>query len=180
MAKPDFYNVLGIPRSATEDDIKKAYRKIALENHPDRHQQSEPAVRAQAEARFKEANDANEVLSNASKKALYDKYGHLGLERDFDPRAYEARMEEILRGARNTRREPFVDPFAEPFAEPLGKSFEQEATKIRMTPAGVAFAALATVMLGSVAIGVAAYRKKEQQRRTEKQTQGYSAPSFNL
>ncbi len=71
MAKRDYYEVLGVPRTATEDDIKKAYRKLAFDNHPDRNP-GEPA----AEARFKEATEAYEVLRDRDKRARYDQFGH--------------------------------------------------------------------------------------------------------
>lgn len=73
MAKRDYYEVLGVSRDATEDDIKKAYRKKAKESHPDLHPNDH-----KAEERFKEINEANEVLSDAQKRAQYDRYGHDG------------------------------------------------------------------------------------------------------
>jgi molecular chaperone DnaJ len=75
VSKPDYYELLGVARDADEETIKKAYRKKALENHPDRN----PNDKA-AEARFKLASEAFEVLSNAEKRATYDRYGHEGLE----------------------------------------------------------------------------------------------------
>ncbi len=71
MAKRDYYEVLGVPRGASEDDIKKAYRKLAFDNHPDRNP-GEPA----AELRFKEATEAYEVLRDSNKRARYDQFGH--------------------------------------------------------------------------------------------------------
>ncbi|WP_420454711.1 molecular chaperone DnaJ [Rubrivirga sp.] len=73
-AERDFYDVLGVARTATADEIKRAYRKRALESHPDRNPSD-----AQAEARFKEAAEAYEVLSNADKRARYDRFGRAGL-----------------------------------------------------------------------------------------------------
>lgn len=72
--KRDFYEVLGVERNATDDEIKKAYRKIALKNHPDRNPGDDEAV-----ARFKEASEAYDVLSDADKRSRYDRYGHAGL-----------------------------------------------------------------------------------------------------
>ncbi len=70
----DYYDVLGVPRTATADEIKKAYRQRALEHHPDRN-----AGDAEAEARFKEAAEAYSVLSDADKRARYDRFGRQGL-----------------------------------------------------------------------------------------------------
>jgi molecular chaperone DnaJ len=75
MAKRDFYDVLGVAKNADADTIKKAYRKKALEYHPDRN----PGDKA-AEEKFKEAAEAYEILSNADKKARYDRYGHAGVD----------------------------------------------------------------------------------------------------
>jgi molecular chaperone DnaJ len=75
MAKRDYYEVLGVPKNAGADDIKKAYRKKALEFHPDRN----PGDKA-AEEKFKEAAEAYDVLSDNDKRARYDRYGHAGVE----------------------------------------------------------------------------------------------------
>ncbi|MFM8624171.1 MAG: molecular chaperone DnaJ [Betaproteobacteria bacterium] len=77
MAKKDFYDTLGVPRNASDEDIKKAYRKLAMKYHPDRNQGE--AAKA-AEEKFKEAKEAYEVLSDGSKRAAYDQYGHAGVD----------------------------------------------------------------------------------------------------
>ena len=77
MAKRDFYEVLGVPKNASDDEIKKAYRKLAMKYHPDRNQGEAAAA---AEEKFKEAKEAYEVLSDAQKKAAYDQYGHAGVD----------------------------------------------------------------------------------------------------
>ena len=73
--KRDYYEILGVDKNADEGTIKKAYRKVAMQYHPDRN----PGDKA-AEEKFKEAAEAYEVLSDANKKARYDRYGHAGVE----------------------------------------------------------------------------------------------------
>ncbi len=75
--KRDYYDILGVTKSASASDLKSAYRKLALKWHPDRNKESG------AEAKFKEINEAYEVLSNSDKKAKYDQFGHAA----FDPSA---------------------------------------------------------------------------------------------
>lgn len=74
MSKRDYYEVLGVAKAAGADEIKKSYRKIAMQNHPDKNPGNK-----EAEERFKEAAEAYEVLSNAEKRAQYDRYGHAGM-----------------------------------------------------------------------------------------------------
>lgn len=77
MAKRDYYEVLGVPKNAGEDEIKKAYRKLAMKYHPDRNQGD---AAKEAEARFKEAKEAYEMLSDAEKRGAYDQFGHAGVD----------------------------------------------------------------------------------------------------
>ena len=72
--KRDYYEVLGVPKNATEDEIKQAYRKLALKFHPDRNKGSK-----EAEEKFKEATEAYEVLRDPKRRAQYDKFGHEGV-----------------------------------------------------------------------------------------------------
>ncbi len=76
--KRDYYQVLGLDKSASEDDIKKAYRKLAKKYHPDLNQGD-----AAAEANFKEVNEANDVLSDSQKRSKYDQFGHAGVDPNF-------------------------------------------------------------------------------------------------
>ncbi len=74
MAKRDYYEVLGVPKNASKDDLKKAYRKLAMQYHPDRN----PGDKA-SEEKFKEAAEAYEILNNDDKRAKYDRFGHDGV-----------------------------------------------------------------------------------------------------
>ncbi|CAB3776994.1 molecular chaperone DnaJ [Pararobbsia alpina] len=75
MAKRDYYEVLGVAKNASEDEIKKSYRKLAMKYHPDRNPDNKDA-----EEHFKEAKEAYEMLSDAQKRAAYDQYGHAGVD----------------------------------------------------------------------------------------------------
>ena len=75
MAKRDYYEILGVDKGASEADLKKAYRRLAMKFHPDRNSDD-----TNAEEKFKEANEAYEVLSDAETRGVYDRYGHAGLE----------------------------------------------------------------------------------------------------
>ena len=79
MAKRDYYEVLGVDKSATADAIKKAYRKKAIQYHPDKQQGKSEAEKKEAEDLFKEAAEAYSVLSDPDKKARYDQFGHAGM-----------------------------------------------------------------------------------------------------
>ncbi len=95
MTERDFYDVLGVAKSASDHDIKEAYRKLAFEHHPDRNRSPE------AEERFKEISEAHSVLSDPEKRALYDA---LGPEKYDDPREvfrYQQEREAALRERRD-------------------------------------------------------------------------------
>jgi molecular chaperone DnaJ len=74
MSKRDYYEILGVAKNASDDEIKKAYRKLAMKHHPDRNPDDKSA-----EEKFKEAKEAYEVLSDADKRAAYDQFGHEGI-----------------------------------------------------------------------------------------------------
>ncbi len=76
MSKADYYETLGVSRDASEADLKKAYRRLAMKYHPDRNTDNSE----ESEARFKEAKEAHEVLSDPKKRAAYDQYGHAGVD----------------------------------------------------------------------------------------------------
>jgi molecular chaperone DnaJ len=81
--KQDFYDVLGVPRNASQEEIKKAFRKLAMQHHPDRNKSPD------AHERFKEINEAYEVLGDAERRAMYDRFGHAGTESPFGARGFE-------------------------------------------------------------------------------------------
>jgi molecular chaperone DnaJ len=105
MAKRDYYEVLGVAKNAAEDDIKKAYRKLAMKHHPDRNQ-GDGAKKS--EEHFKEVKEAYEMLSDPKKRAAYDQYGHAGV----DPN---------MGGGRGA--EGFGGGFAEAFGDIFGDIF---------------------------------------------------------
>ena len=94
MAERDFYKILGVERTADEKEIKKAFRKLAKKYHPDTNQGN-----ASAEQRFKEINEAYDVLGDPKKRSLYDKYGEMAFREGFDPEAYEAYRRQGFGGA---------------------------------------------------------------------------------
>ncbi|RTZ42354.1 molecular chaperone DnaJ [Candidimonas sp. SYP-B2681] len=101
MAKRDYYEVLGVAKNASDDELKKAYRKLAMKYHPDRNPDSK-----ESEEKFKEAKEAYEMLSDEQKRGAYDRYGHAGV----DPNA----------GAGGMGGAGFADAFGDIFGEIFG------------------------------------------------------------
>jgi molecular chaperone DnaJ len=89
MAKRDYYEVLGVPKSASEDKIKKAYRELAKKHHPD----ANPDNKEQATEKFKEVCEAYEVLMDKEKRATYDRFGHAGMEGTFGSGGFNMRRD---------------------------------------------------------------------------------------
>ena len=107
MAKPDYYETLGINRDSTRDDIKKSYRRLAMKFHPDRNPNDK-----QAEEKFKDIKEAYEILINDEKRNLYDTYGHSGINNE-----------------NNSGMGGFTDAFGDIFGEIFGNSSESDIQK---------------------------------------------------
>jgi molecular chaperone DnaJ len=110
MAKRDYYDVLGVAKNASDEDIKKAYRKLAMKHHPDRNQ-GDGATKS--EEKFKEAKEAYEMLSDPQKRAAYDQFGHAGV----DP---NAAMGGGFRGAGPEGFGGFAEAFGDIFGDIFG------------------------------------------------------------
>jgi len=106
MSKKDYYEILGVNKDASEDELKKAYRKLAMKHHPDRNPDN-----PNAEEHFKEAKEAYEVLTDPQKRAAYDQYGHAGI----DPSAHG-----FGAGASAKGFEGFADAFGDIFGDIFG------------------------------------------------------------
>lgn len=130
MAKRDYYEVLGIDRSADEDAVKKAFRKLALKYHPDRNPGDQ-----QAEAKFREASEAYKVLSDATQRAKYDRFGHAAFDSaaagfDFSASGFEDIFSDIFGeffGAAGGRRSAGGRRRGEDLSYSLEVDFEEAA-----------------------------------------------------
>lgn len=112
MAKEDFYKLLGVDRNASDAEIKKAYRKMAMKFHPDRNTDNPE----QAEAKFKEIKEAYEVLSDAKKRSAYDQFGHAGVDASMGG------------GRGGFGAENFSDVFSDVFGDIFGSSGRQRSS----------------------------------------------------
>ncbi|MFQ5838125.1 MAG: molecular chaperone DnaJ [Thermoplasmata archaeon] len=122
MAKRDYYEVLGVSRDATEEDIKRAYRKLAKKYHPDLNKDNPK----EAEERFKELSEAYEVLMDGEKRVLYDRYGHEGVQRTFGDRGFDWSHFTHFRDLGDIFGNSFFLDFFGEFSRPFGGSLFEE------------------------------------------------------
>jgi molecular chaperone DnaJ len=113
MAKRDYYDVLGVDKSAEADVIKTAYRKLAMKYHPDKNKDNK-----EAEEKFKEAAEAYEVLSDRNKRAIYDQHGHDGIDGQFGAGGFN--MDDFVRGHSGDFTDIFQGIFSEFFGGSMG------------------------------------------------------------
>ncbi len=126
MPQKDYYNILGVPRTASDDDIKKAYRKLAMQYHPDKN----PGKEKWANEKFKEINEAYGVLGNPDKRKQYDQFGTTGDASDvFNSHTTQGTVEDLMRdfGGAGLSYD-FLDEIFGNFTKPRGFSFRQYAT----------------------------------------------------
>lgn len=147
----DYYNELGISRSATKDDIKKAYRKLAMENHPDKNPDDKDK-----EDTFKRVSEAYEVLSNPSKRNNYDMYGsNDSFQSTVDPRDLFSQMNELF------KRESFssysenqadvfhgMNVFSEVFAGPISDNHSFSQSTVTVIRNGKSYTKITTTKNG--------------------------------
>lgn len=119
MSKKDFYQILGVSRSASGEEIKKSYRKLAMQYHPDKNPNNK-----KAEEKFKEATEAYEVLSDDEKRRTYDQFGHAGLNGG-NPFAGAGGFGGGARSSRGPFGGAGGDPFQDIFGDVFGDIFNQ-------------------------------------------------------
>ncbi|HBT99769.1 molecular chaperone DnaJ [Thermotoga petrophila] len=105
--KKDYYEILGVPRDATQEEIKRAYKRLVKEWHPDRH----PENRKEAEQRFKEIQEAYEVLSDPQKRAMYDRFGYVGEQPTYQETESGGFFDDIFREFENIFNRDIFDVF---------------------------------------------------------------------
>ena len=126
MPQKDYYNILGLSRTASDDDIKKAYRKLAMQFHPDKN----PGKEKWANEKFKEINEAYGVLGNPDKRKQYDQFGTTGDASDvFNSHTTQGTVEDLMRdfGGAGLNID-FMDEIFGNFTKPRGFSFRQYST----------------------------------------------------
>lgn len=124
MSKKDFYQLLGVTRTSTPEEIKKAYRKLAMQYHPDKNPNNK-----KAEEKFKEVTEAYETLSDEQKRHAYDQYGHAGVANGGNPFAGGGFGAGGFGGARTRGGGP--DPFQDIFGDVFGDIFNQSQQRSR-------------------------------------------------
>ena len=126
MPKKEYYNILGVPRTASDDDIKKAYRKLAMQFHPDKN----PGKEKWANEKFKEINEAYGVLGNPDKRKQYDRFGTTGNASDvFNSYTTQTTFEESMKDFDGAGLSyDFLDGIFGNFTKPRGFSFRQWAS----------------------------------------------------
>ncbi|AER40584.1 chaperone DnaJ [Blattabacterium sp. (Mastotermes darwiniensis) str. MADAR] len=140
MGKKDYYEVLGVSRNATSEEIKKAYRKLAIKYHPDKN----PDNKKRAEEKFKEAAEAYEILSNPEKRQRYDKFGHSGVKGSGSGSGMN--MEDIFAN--------FGDIFADAFGEGFSSFGFGKSTRHRRTIKGSDLRIRVKLTLEEIANGI--------------------------
>jgi molecular chaperone DnaJ len=121
MSKRDYYEVLGVARNVSKDDLKKAFRKMAMKYHPDRNQGDKTA-----EAKFKEVNEAYEVLQDDQKRAAYDRFGHGAFDTGGGGQGFQGGFGGAGMGG-------FADIFEEMFGQAMGGGRQSSANRSRAT-----------------------------------------------
>jgi molecular chaperone DnaJ len=122
MTKRDYYEILGVPRNASKEDIKRAYRRLAKKYHPDLNKDNPK----EAEEKFKELSEAYEVLMDDEKRALYDQYGHDGVQRTFGDRGFDWSNFSHFSDLEDIFGNSFFREFFRDFARPFGGSLFEE------------------------------------------------------
>lgn len=129
MAKRDYYEVLGVSKNATDDEIKKKYRTLAIKYHPDRQTGKSEKEKKEAEAKFREATEAYEVLSDKEKRKNYDQFGFDAANNNFNPNDFSKAFHDfsdIFGGA------GFGDFFSSGFGNGFGDFFNKKSTAKNM------------------------------------------------
>tara|TARA_R110000796_G_scaffold96719_1_gene202679 strand:- start:64525 stop:65643 length:1119 start_codon:yes stop_codon:yes gene_type:complete len=127
MAKRDYYDILGVSKGATDDELKKAYRKMAIKYHPDKNPDN-----PEAEDKFKEAAEAYEVLSNADKRAQYDRFGHDGMRAGAGGQGGGMNMDDIFSQFGDIFGGGGGSPFESFFGGGGGRSRQRKGSNLRI------------------------------------------------
>jgi DnaJ-class molecular chaperone len=126
--KPDYYQVLGVDKKASKADIQSAYKRIAMKNHPDviKHKQISDAEKAAAIQKFKDATEAEGILTDDTKRATYDQYGHRGLENLASGKSAKSGQTYTEAAGGRMKRGPFTEEDTFSFFEKRGEQRTRE------------------------------------------------------